>query len=134
MTEGRGTASAEAVAFLRRYVNSVELFEVLLFLFGRKEEIWTAEQVSSELRSSAVSIERRLADLCELGLAVRQEGEPPHFRFRAADARVAAVLSELAELYQSHRYTVIDMIFSKPLRDVETFADAFRIRGRDKDG
>jgi hypothetical protein len=40
--------------------------------------------------------------------------------------------SDLARLYPERRFTIIEIIFSKPNDKIRSFADAFRIR-RDPD-
>ena len=45
----------------------------------------------------------------------------------------AKVVAAVADAYAERRYTVIDVIFSKPAERIRVFADAFRLR-QDDDG
>jgi hypothetical protein len=38
------------------------------------------------------------------------------------------LIDQLADLYQQRRVAVITQIYSRPVKNVQTFADAFRLR------
>ncbi len=110
------------------HIHSVEQLEVLLLL-RRDDRAWTAEEVARELSTNADSAMARLRDLTARGLAVVDDAMAGSFRYRRGpDDRT---VSDLAECYAKRRVRVISMIFAKPPDGVQSFADAFRLRGDD---
>ncbi len=79
---------------------------MLLLLRRRWERIWTAPELSGELRSTPGSVLRRLETLARQGLAEQADGG-----FRFAVSQTAAV-DRLAGCYGTHRVAVIEAIFS----------------------
>jgi DNA-binding IclR family transcriptional regulator len=111
------------------HIDSVEKLEILLLLRGESETLWTAEQVSRELRRNATSASRCLAQLADGRLLERPDDE--RYRFAPADAAVAKQVDRLAETYATRRVAVVQLIVSNPMDSVTTFADAFRFRRKD---
>jgi hypothetical protein len=50
------------------------------------------------------------------------------FRYQPASEELDRMLAELGALYERRRVAVITQIYSNPVRKVQTFADAFRLR------
>jgi hypothetical protein len=118
--------SEEVKRFIIDHINSVEQLEVLLFLRSNEDKEWDAGGVSRELRIDPVSAATRLDDLCRQGLlAVRTS---TLYRYSPKTRELEQAVRELAETYENHRFSVINMIFSKPIDKIRSFADAFRIR------
>lgn len=115
--------------FIRECIDSVELLHVLLMLRDNEERRWTPELLSAELRSSPQSIGRRLEHLRQHRLAVL---EPDGYRY-GATRNVDRVVQRLADLYRERRTTIIDVIFSTPADPLQSFSDAFKVRGPDGD-
>jgi hypothetical protein len=111
------------------HISSVEQLEILLLLREAADRDWTAEQVNERIRSSLSSVAARLADLETRGFIVRAEGG---YRYGPPAAEAAGV-DDLAAAYAERRYTVIELIFSRPSDKLRIFARAFRLRG-DGDG
>lgn len=109
------------------HIVSVEQLEVLLLLHQHRDRDWSATQVNDEIKSSVSSVRERLANLESRGF-LRRQGDM--YRYDAANINDAAV-GELATTYSQRRFTIIEMIFSKPLEKLRGFARAFRIRGDD---
>lgn len=126
---GRREFSAEFQTFINKNINSVEQIEVLLILRANPERVWTIDEISAIMRSSPNSIRSRLEGLaaCELSAAVPGEG----FRY-AASGRLHAMVEVLAEEYAERRFSVIELVFSRP-DAARTFADAFRLREDDEE-
>ena len=111
------------------HIHSVEQLEILLLLRAEPDRDWTAEQINDRIKSSLSSVESRLGDL-ERSALVQREGN----RYRYAPGpELAAAVTELANAYAERRYTVIDLIFSRPTDKLRVFARAFKLRG-DGDG
>lgn len=115
--------------FVRRYIDSVEQVEVLLILRANAARAWSIDEISAILRSSPHSIGARLSHLAALGLAAGDPGEG--YRYAASGTDDAAV-EELEREYGERRFSVIEMIFTKP-DAARSFADAFRLRNEDDD-
>ena len=117
------------------HITSVEQLEILLMLRGSPQDEWSARRVSEEMRTSDRSAATRLADLAARGfLASRQSGADALFRFEPASAWLRRATDLLAQAYAERRYTVIELIFSKPIDNLRLYADAFRFRKDDSDG
>lgn len=124
--------SEEVKRFITDSINSLEELEILLLLHRYQEQEWTAAKVSQELRLSSASVAVRLADLEKRGLLIVNEASDPLYRYQPRKPDVATTVNSLAELYPNYRFTVTNLIFSKPLDKIQTLADAFKFR-KDKD-
>jgi hypothetical protein len=117
------------------HITSVEQLEILLLLRSRADIAWTASQVSEEIRSSERSTESRLRDLSVRGFAARQEeGGVESFRFNPRTEELRHAVTLLAKAYSERRYTIMELIFSKPIDNLRLYANAFRFRKDDSDG
>lgn len=130
--------SEELKAFVLDHVDSVEQLEVLLLLREKRESCWTAAEVSRELRSSAESVANRLKGLLAKKLLI-QIGEltlvdERVYQYQPQSEKLDFLVGRLAEMYRTRRFTVMNVIFSKPAESIRTFADAFKIKkGESKD-
>ena len=113
---------------IAEHIDSVEQLEILLLLYQHPERSWTAESVARELRVSALSVTDRLKDMTQAGLLSRVEGSLAEYRCAPESPKLAEAVSGLATAYSERRVTVINLIFSKPVDKIRTFADAFRLR------
>jgi hypothetical protein len=111
-------------------ITSVEQLEILLLLREESERSWTAEQVDDHIKSNLSSVAARLSDLHSHRFLRRDE--QGGYWYDPGPERVP-VIDELAAAYSERRYSVIELIFSKPSDKLEVFAQAFRIR-KDDDG
>jgi hypothetical protein len=120
---------ADVVQLIARHIRSIEQLEILLLLY-RQGQPWSAEEVSRELRSSAMSAAHYLEIQTTEGLLARSG--PDRFIFQPADPRITEVVEQLAEFYKERPLRVIDAIYGSR-GSVSEFADAFRLR-RDPGG
>lgn len=116
--------SPEFRAFVNKFINSIEQIEVLLILRANPERVWTVDEISAIMRSTPNSIRSRLDALTarKLSVAIPDEG----FRY-AASGRLDAMVEVLAEEYGRRRFSVIELVFSRP-DAARQFADAFRLK------
>jgi hypothetical protein len=121
--------SSEFQTFINKNINSVEQIEVLLILHANPERVWTIDEISAIMRSSPNSIRSRLEGLAarKLSVAVPNAG----YRY-AASGRLHGMVEQLAEEYGQRRFSVIELVFSRP-DAARTFADAFRLREEDEE-
>lgn len=124
--------SADIRNFIFENIDSVETIETLLLLRENASRSWNADQVSQELRSDAASVQRRLRHLFERDLLEKtkdtQDALMIEYRFRPRNDQLRSCVEQLSELYRERRYSVIQLIFSKPRSALKVFSEAFRIR------
>jgi hypothetical protein len=121
--------SDEVKQFITDHINSLEQLEVLLLLQSNQTKEWSADQVARELRIDPNSTATRLADLYERRLLnVKQTENPPLYWYEPSTRTLERIVSELGRLYPDHRVSIINLIFSKPIDKIKTFADAFKLR------
>jgi hypothetical protein len=112
------------------YIDSVEKLEILLLLRGERDRPWTTDAVSRELRRNPSSVSRCLKQLSERKLLGGSAGDG--YRFAPPDAALEQQVTRLAETYATRRVSVIQLIVANPMDSVTTFADAFRLRRKDR--
>jgi hypothetical protein len=117
--------------FITQRIDSIEQLEILLLLRAKPDRSWSAREVSDELRTDMTSAAARLSAMAGEGL-VKQTGDSEP-RYTVALTQEASVLKQVAEVYATRRYSVIDLIFSKPSDKIRVFARAFRIK-EEEDG
>ena len=117
--------------FLARYIDSVELLEILLLIAREGDRSWSAERLSTRLLTSRTSAERRLEKLLHDGL-VKPDGAAGHFVFSPKDRTSALAVAELDRIYEPYRIRIIEIIFTKPSSTLTNFLNAFDMK-RDKD-
>lgn len=130
----RDVLSQPVRQLIRDRINSVEQLEILLLLRSQPAREWSARDVSDEIRTSEVSAARRLADLVAVRLVTKCGSAPDRFCFSPETPELARALDDLDLDYSERRYTVVELIFSKPIDHLRVYADAFRFRKEDSDG
>jgi hypothetical protein len=118
----------EVARFVTKHIDSVEQLEVLLLLSGSSDRQWSAAGVAQELRIAPESAAYRLTDLAARGLLETDGGTEPLYRYRPRSGVADQAVSGLAQAYRERRVSIINLIFSKPLDKIQTFADAFKLR------
>ena len=128
-------AFSEALrAFIREHISSVEQVEVLLLLYRTSPREWSAVTVGRELRIDPVSAARRLADFHDQGLvSVRLADEAILYWYEGSSPADDRMIAELGREFRDRRTSLISLIFASPSDDLQAFADAFRLRPRNKD-
>ena len=114
--------------FVNKNITSVEQIEVLLILHANPDRVWSVNEISAILRSSPYAIESRMPGLIQARLARAMEGG---FQY-AANGRSHAFVEMLQDEYSARRFSVIELVFSKA-DPLQSFADAFRLRGEGDD-
>jgi len=113
-------------------IDSVVQLEVLLLLARDAARVWSAHDVSQTLRIDENWAAGELSTLSGRALAgaTAVEGGAAAYRYAPGSADLDAAVQALAKSYADRRVAVVAFIFSKPLDKIQTFADAFRIRGK----
>lgn len=110
--------------FLEENIRSVTQLEILLLL-RRQTHSWSVEEVARELRNSTDIVRRHMQQLHSKDLLQTQDG---HYRYGAANSARDSVIKNLADLYQTHRSRIIDLIYADKVPAMQAFADAFKIK------
>jgi predicted transcriptional regulator len=116
--------------FVVRYINSVDQLEMLLLLRENDAKSWTAEEIARALFTQAETVQQRLAQLAGQGLLTEKERT---YRYSPRTTDLERAVSELAREYPRYRVSIINLIFSKPIDRIRTFADAFRFTKEEDD-
>lgn len=131
MTLQAGDLPDEVRRLIAENIDSVEQLEILLLLLQHPDRSWNAETVARELRISPMSAGERLEDLTHDGLVARADGNEAGYRYGPESPALDEAVRGLAAAYPVRRVTVINLIFSKPVDKIRTFADAFRLRKKE---
>lgn len=115
--------------FIFACIDSVEQLEVLAMLHDQPEKDWTYLALSQELRSTENSVEKRVRDLVDR--RVIQPIAADSFRFNPRSDEIRQVVHDLVGVYRLRPYRVMELIFSKPVNAMQSFADAFRFKKED---
>jgi predicted ArsR family transcriptional regulator len=119
-------------AFVADYIDSVLQLEVLLLLRARGDQPSSAEQISKELRIDAAWAAEQLQNLCNRSILVCTDEPVRTYRYQPARDDLRHTVDDLAQAYADRRVAVISLIYSKPMDKIRGFADAFRIRPKDR--
>ncbi|BDI34087.1 hypothetical protein CCAX7_61380 [Capsulimonas corticalis] len=120
--------SPDVKRFIGNYINSVEQLDVLQLLCEDARQTWTAASVAGRLYIQSGSAEMRLDDLAAKALCSRSGNNPTVYQYYASNAATDLLVSQLMQVYQVRRDTVITIIFSKPSDRLTTFPDAYCFR------
>jgi hypothetical protein len=125
----------EVRTLIANHITSVEQLEILLLLRSRPDADFGVDEVADEMRTSGQSARGRLEDLRARGLvSSRADGASTVYRYQPATDSLRRAVERLADAYAERRYTVIELIFAKPIEKLRLYADAFRFRKDDPDG
>ncbi|HWL65469.1 MAG TPA: hypothetical protein VNP73_05790 [Actinomycetota bacterium] len=128
---GQKDVSKNVRDFLARFIDSVELLEVLLLARAAPEKAWSTKDVARALTLSDESADLRLRQLAGRGL-LAADIKGGTFTYSPESADMDKTIDDVAETYAKRRTTVIGLIFSGPSPSVRGFADAFRLRDEDE--
>jgi hypothetical protein len=125
---------SEAVQqFIVKYISSVDQLEILLLLKQDPRRAWTADETARALFTQTESVAIRLVELTSQGLLSEKKlAERAVYQYGPRTPDLDAVVTELARVYPAYRVSVINLIFSKPIDKIRTFADAFRFKKDDE--
>jgi hypothetical protein len=115
--------------FIFACIDSVEQLEVLAMLHDQPDKDWTYLALSQELRSTESSVEKRVRDLVDR--RVIHPIASGSFRFNPRSEEVRQVVHDLVGVYRLRPYRVMELIFSKPVNAMQSFADAFKFKKED---
>jgi predicted transcriptional regulator len=124
LVTGGGPADP-VLAFVDRFIESVEHLEILLLLAAHDRN-WSVAEIFQRIQSSQASVEQRLQTLVAAGLLSKDANSL--YRFTPKDPETQKLVNDLAEAYKTRRVRVIEAIYTRKTDAVRTFADAFKFR------
>lgn len=117
----------ELEQFIAQHIESLAQLEALLLMRQDPQRQWNCAELSRLLYITSEMCNGLVGELVQKGFVVRSS-EADCFEYRPASPDLDRLLGELAAIYQDRRVAVITMIYSRPQKKVQTFADAFRLR------
>jgi hypothetical protein len=125
-----GVPSPEVQRFISEHIDAAEKLEILLLLHRDPSKQWTAADVSRAIYTVPASATLRLESLVAAGFVDTSGGTDPLYTFRPDSDDLKGQVDALAEAYRTDRVGVIKLIFARPPDPLQSFSDAFRLRGR----
>jgi saccharopine dehydrogenase-like NADP-dependent oxidoreductase len=125
-----GNVSPEVRRFIAEHIEAAEQLETLLLLHRSPEKEWTALDVSQAIYTVPASATMRLEGLVAYGFVVSSGGADPRYRYSPRSEELGRQVDVLAAAYRADRVAVIKLIFARPPDPLQSFADAFRLRGK----
>jgi DNA-binding IclR family transcriptional regulator len=114
------------LAIVSNSFRSVWPLELLLLLRQEPQRAWRIGALVQDLRGSVSAVSEALAALRNLGLvSIDPQGS---YHFEAASADLEELARELSDLYNRKPRAVMRAILAAPNSQIQTFADAFRLR------
>lgn len=120
----------DIVLFVQAAISSVCALETLLLLRNARQRSFSAEQLVRELRSSDLAVAQALAQLQKSELI--EADADGGYRYQQASERLDAICERLESLYERKPVKIVHAILEAPDEKLRTFAEAFRLSGKDK--
>lgn len=124
--------SPEIARFVQDKIDSVEQLNVLLLLKLRPDQVWSVADITRELRSTEHSIHQRLEGLYHRQVLARLPELGGKHRFTPISEECRKAIEDLAVLYHTKPYRIMDLIYSRKNDALQEFADAFKLKGEKK--
>ena len=121
---------AELTSFIAQHIESLAQLEALLMMKQDPSRRWDGGEFARALYISDDMCRGLVADLQRRGFIAR-DNDGGSFHYSIGDVDRDRLLTQLGELYIERRVAVITQIYSNPMKKVQTFADAFRLRNKD---
>jgi hypothetical protein len=126
----QGGIPPDVQRFIAENIEAAEQLDILLLLYRHPERSYTALEVSQAVFTVASAATLRLEGLVARGLLTSTGTGDPSYRYEPSSPELAKRVDELAAVYQANRVGVIQLLFSRPPDPLQTFADAFRLKGK----
>jgi len=120
----------DIVSFVQGTINSLCALELLLLLRRERPRRYTLDQVVRELRSSQLAVTQAL-DRLQRSELIEDSGEGA-YRYQQGSAQLDVICERLESLYARKPVKIVNAILGAPDEKLRTFADAFRLSGKDK--
>lgn len=121
------TPSAALRNFLQQRLTSIDQVAIVVLLMRDPARAWTAPEVAAAVGTPQESAAMRLFLLASAGLVALEAAGMPKYRYAPGDAQTRALLTELAEVYETNRDALAELL-GAPIDPLRSFADAFRLK------
>jgi hypothetical protein len=113
-------------------LESTEQLEVLLFLLGAPRNVHTIDTITTTFGIGGTVAEQALKGLQRQRLIefVNDAFSTNGYRYAPATIQQHAAVEGLAAAFQNNSIAIIKAICTKPSAALRSFADAFRVRGK----
>ena len=126
----QGGIPPEVQRFIAENIDAAEQLDILLLLYRNRERSYTALEVSQAVFTVPSAATLRLEGLVARGLLSSTGEADPSYRYQPATEELGRRADQLAAVYQENRVGVIQLLFARPPDPLQTFADAFRLKGK----
>ncbi len=116
----------EILGFVRSTIATSWELELLLLLHRTCERSWTVGELIRELRASHQTIDDAIRRLRAFGALA--EGEKGNVRYSTSEKLTDVAAKELASLFQTKPFAVMNAIRDAQSRQLKNFSDAFRFK------
>lgn len=113
----------EVKKLINKYIDSLDKLEILLLFYNNSSKNYTVEEITNELRGNSYTINIRLKELYKEEFISKSDEKSYIYNKSNSYDRVLLLLNNA---YNNFKHTVIHLIFSKPLDNITSFADAFK--------
>lgn len=118
----------EVLALVHGPVGTIAHVELLLALRAAAPAPCDLERLAAAANvTSPAGARQRLVDLEDAGLAAAVEGG--RWRYAPRDDGARAAVDALAAMYNEKPVTLVRALYERPTKPLQSFADAFRLRG-----
>jgi hypothetical protein len=126
-----GSLPTVVAAFIADHIGSVLQLEVLLMFHAQADRLWTRAEIAAALGVGSEWAALQLTYLERHGLLAREQEA---YRFSAAMPELAAAVAALSREYSQRRVTVVSAIYANRPSPLQSFSEAFRLKGEKKEG
>ena len=116
-----------ASKFIERHIRSMSGLEALLYMREHANSEYTAENLANSLRGNIDWISDLMNFYKTHGLIA--EVSTGVYRYRPENASEEAIMVELARVFRQRPSTLLSAILAAPSQNIQSFADAFRLKG-----
>jgi len=120
--------SAEIRQFVIENIDSVAQLEALLLLRAAVGQTWNPADVAKRLYIQPRTAAELLRVLHERELIMLADPQAPSYKYGPTTAERVRLVEDLATTYATQLVAVTQLIHAKAARNVQGFADAFRLR------
>jgi predicted ArsR family transcriptional regulator len=121
----------EVKRFLLAHIDSIAQLEALLLLRANPNQRCTCKTIAERLYITQEDAARFLSKLVTRGLIEATGTQPPLFQYRPSNEDFRRIIDLLADVYAKYLIPVTNFIHGKSKRNIQDFADAFKIKKDD---
>jgi hypothetical protein len=115
--------------FIEVNIDSVDQLEILRVLGEDPMKEWSARTLVQEVQTQVETIGQNLGALQARGLLViKTQGSELYCRYGAINPEIEDMINKLLRVYRERPVSMINLVYAKARRDIQSFADAFRLK------